>query len=142
MLCRVVGRALFDVIHDHHPRSSMRSHWLTLCLALCASTASAQSPVAAPVGALRLAPATARARLIPRVAAVAVRPSAGRRAVIGAAVGAVVGSAVLAVMAAERVHRGEVIDHSEDGLVYVVYIGGGAVAGLLVGTLAGLAWPE
>jgi len=72
----------------------------------------------------------------------AARPSRGRRTAIGASVGAVTGGGILAVTAAKRVHRGNVIDHSEDGLVYFTYIGGGAVVGILVGTLAGLAWPD
>ena len=98
--------------------------------------------MAAPVGALRQAQVTAREVVGPSEAAVALRPSLGRRVATGAAVGAVVGGGVLAVIAAQRVHRGEVIDHSEDGLVYFVYIGGGAVVGLFVGALAGLVWPN
>jgi len=54
----------------------------------------------------------------------------------------VVGGAVGAVIASERVHRRDVIDHSEDGLVYFVWVSSGAVGGLLLGAVAGLAWPK
>jgi hypothetical protein len=73
---------------------------------------------------------------------VAVRPSRGQRTAIGAVIGVLVGGAVGAVIASERVHRREVIDHSEDGLVYFVWVSTGAVGGLLVGTVAGFAWPD
>src|SRR3954465_14849103 len=92
-----------------HLRTSMRSHWLLLGLVLCVSTASAQAPVAAPVGALRRVPATERAPLTPSPPALALRLSRGQRTAIGAAVGVVVGGAVGALIASERVHRPEVI---------------------------------
>lgn len=120
----------------------MRSHWLLLGLVLCASTASAQPPVAAPMGALRPVPATARAPLSLHVPTLSARPSRTQRTAIGAAVGVVVGGAVGAVIASERVHRRDVIDHSEDGLVYFVWVSSGAVGGLLLGAVAGLAWPK
>ena len=120
----------------------MRSQFFLLCLALCPSTASAQRPVAAPVAVVQRMTQTAAWPLAPRVSAVAARPSRGRRAAIGAAVGVVVGGTVGAVRAAQRVHRSSVIDHSEDGLVYFVHVSGGAVVGLLVGTVTGLAWPD
>jgi hypothetical protein len=77
-----------------------------------------------------------------QVVAAAVRPSRGRRAAIGAAVGVLVGGTVGAVRAYHRAHRPSVIDHSEDGLAYVVNVTGGAVVGLLVGVATALAWPN
>ena len=115
-------------------------HWLLLGLVLCASMASAQSPVATPVGALRSMPARARAPLTARVTAPTVRASRAQRTAIGAAVGVVVGGAVGALIASERVHRPNVIGHSEDGIVYFVWVSTGAVGGLLLGTVAGLVW--
>jgi hypothetical protein len=76
------------------------------------------------------------------VVAAAVRPSRGRRAAIGAAVGVVMSGTVGAIRAYHRAHRSRVIDHSEDGLAYVVNVTGGAVVGLLVGVATALAWPN
>ena len=117
-------------------------HWLLLGLVLCASMASAQPPVATPVGAVRRMPSTVQAPLTARVTAATLRTSRAQRAAIGAAVGVVVGGVVGGLIASERVHRPNVIDHSEDGIVYFVWISTGAVGGLLLGTVAGLAWPN
>jgi hypothetical protein len=112
-----------------------------LLLALSASVAGAQPPVARPVGAVR--PAVGGVSAVPAGRALAAMPaSRAGRAGIGALAGGVLGATIGALLAAERVHRPSVTDHSEDGLVYFVFVGGGAVVGLVAGTAVGLVWPQ
>jgi len=59
-------------------------------------------------------------------------PSAGRVGK-GAAMGALLGATAGTITAYIITHRPSVTDHSEDGMVYFIYVPAGALLGLLVG---------
>ena len=120
----------------------MQIYQVALIIAVSASSAKAQRPIAHPAGVVRALlanPSPVPSSLAPAAAA---RISRTGRAGLGALVGGVLGGTVGAILAAERVHRPSVIDHSEDGIVYFVFVGGGAALGVLTGTVIGLLWPD
>ena len=120
----------------------MHIYQVALIIAVSASAANAQRPIAQPVGvvrAMRANPSSAPKAITPAAAA---RISRTARAGLGALVGGVLGGAIGGILAAERVHRPYVIDHSEDGIVYFVFVGGGAALGVVTGTVVALLWPD